>query len=120
MDHNDLTGLFATLGSFGGIALIIWTSVQAKIAKLRAEAQLQRSLLAPAPRDSVNAELQALRQQVSEMQNTSHQFDISFDAALGRLEERMNRVETKVVAVPMAAPAVSSAQAEEAQPLGRR
>ena len=29
------------------------------------------------------------------MQNTGHQFDLSFDAALNRLEGRVDRIETR-------------------------
>ena len=45
--------------------------------------------------DSVLAEVQALRRQMEQMQSTCHQFDLSFDAALTRLEERVHRVEIK-------------------------
>ena len=98
MDHNDLTGLWATLGSFGGVALIIWTSMQAKIARIKAEAQVRRESAAPAEETAVLAELKALKHQVEQMQSTSHQFDISFDEALGRLEGRVGRLETKSAA----------------------
>ncbi len=93
MDHNDLTGLYATLGSFGGIALIIWTSMMGKIARIKAEAQARQ--MTAAPDAGVAAELKALRQQIAEMQSTGHQFDISFDEALNRMESRVNRLETK-------------------------
>ena len=39
--------------------------------------------------------MKAMRQQMEQMQSTSHQFDISFDEALNRLEGRINRLETK-------------------------
>ena len=44
---------------------------------------------------AVLTELKALKQQMAEMHNTSHQFDISFDEALGRMEGRVGRLETK-------------------------
>ncbi|MGI4789969.1 MAG: hypothetical protein ACRYFS_14100, partial [Janthinobacterium lividum] len=90
------------LGFFGGISLIVLASSKAKIDKMKAERQLWQQ---PAQQNdtAVLAELKAMKQQISEMQSTGHQFDISFDAALNRLEERVSRVETKV-AVP---PAVS-------------
>ena len=71
--HGDLTGLFVTFGSFGGVALIIWTSVQAKIARIKAEAAAHRTVAAPVPTDTVLAELKAMRQQMEQMQSTSHQ-----------------------------------------------
>jgi len=109
--HGDLTGLFDTFGSFGGVALIIWTSMQAKIARIKAEAGAHRTMAAPMPTDAVLAELKAMRQQ---MQSTSHGFDLSFDAALSRLEERVSRVETRGAA-PAAPP-----QSEEVQRVGLR
>lgn len=51
------------------------------------------------PDQTVLDELKALRRQMQEMQNTCHQFDMSFDAALTRLEERVSRVETKVAGI---------------------
>jgi hypothetical protein len=99
MDHNDLTGLFATVGTFGGIALIIWTSMMGKIARIKAEAEARRITAAPLPQSasegSVLAEIKAMRQQMEQMQSTSHQFDISFDEALNRMESRVSRLETK-------------------------
>ena len=50
------------------------------------------------PNDSVLEEVRALRRQVEQMQSTCHQFDLSFDAALSRLEERVHRVESKLSA----------------------
>ena len=36
-----------------------------------------------------------MKQQIAEMHSTSHQFDLSFDEALNRLESRVGRLETK-------------------------
>ena len=72
--------------------------MQAKIARIKAEAEAQRVTTASLPGDTVLLELKAMRQQMEQMQSTSHQFDISFDEALSRLEGRVNRLETKVAA----------------------
>jgi hypothetical protein len=114
MDHKDLFGLFATLGTCGGISLIIWTSVQAKIAKIKAEAQSRRQDATPSQDGAVLAELKALKQQMAEMHSTSHGFDISFDEALGRLEGRVGRLETKSAAGASTSAATSSASADAA------
>ncbi len=100
MDQNGLDALLITLGSFGGVALIIWTSLQGKVARIKAEAEARRMTATPLPDSNVAAELKALRQQIAEMQSTGHQFDISFDAALNRMESRVNRLETKSAATP--------------------
>ncbi len=86
-----------TLAAFGGIALVIWVSMQGKIAHIKAEAQTRRQQAVPPQADdgAVLAELRALKQQMAEMHSTSHQFDLSFDEALNRLEGRVGRLETK-------------------------
>lgn len=88
----------AILSLFGGTSLIIWTSIQAKIARIKAEAQARQMTAAPSTDLSLVGELQAMREQMAQMQSTGHQFDLSFDAALERLEGRVNRLETKSAA----------------------
>ena len=101
MGHELLDNIFTPLaifGSmFGGISLVIWTATKAKIARIKAEAQARQMTAGSQPEAGVAAELKALRQQIAEMQNTGHQFDLSFDEALNRMEGRVNRLETKSV-----------------------
>lgn len=101
---HGLAECLQALGFFGGISLIILAGNKAKIDKMRAEREIMQQSLAPRA-ESSSAELQALKQQVSEMQNTSHQFDISFDEALSRMEGRVGRLETKSAASVANAPA---------------
>lgn len=111
---HGLSECLQALGFFGGIGLIILASNKAKIDKIKAERQAWQQSAAPQG-DAVAAELRALKQQVGEMQSTSHQFDLSFDAALSRLEERVSRVETKTAVISATPP-----QTEEAQHVGLR
>lgn len=84
----------ALLGLFGGISLLVWTSTKAKIARIRAERE--GTSASALPQDgAVLAELKAQQKQMAEMHSTSHQFDLSFDEALNRLEGRVSRIETK-------------------------
>ena len=104
------------LAIFGGIAMVILASAKAKLEHRKLDMMRGQSsiLSAAAPQnDAVLAELQALKRQIGEMQSTGHQFDISFDAALSRLEERVSRVETKT-----ATPAPTLSQTEETQRVG--
>ena len=110
---HALGELIECLGFFGGIGLIILASNKAKIDKMRAEREIMQQSFAPRS-ELPSADVQGLKEQISEMQSTSHQFDISFDAALSRLEERISRVETRG-----AAPA-APAQSEEVQRVGLR
>lgn len=45
---------------------------------------------------SVLAEMQALKQQMAEMRDTTTRYDMSFDAALQRIESRVGHVEGRV------------------------
>ena len=113
--HDGLDAAVAMFSLFGGTSLIIWTSVQAKIARIKAEAQA-RQQSTPLPGDNaILAEMKAMRQQMEQMQSTSHQFDISFDAALSRLEERVSRVETRAAIAP-----ATATQTEDMQRVGLR
>lgn len=59
-------------------------------------AERQNSSANALPQDgAVLAELKAMKQQMAEMHSTSHQFDLSFDETLNRLESRVGRLETK-------------------------
>lgn len=103
--HEGLDVAITMLSIFGGTSLIIWTSVQAKIARIKAEAQA-RQQSTPLPEDgAILAEMKAMRQQMEQMQSTSHGFDLSFDEALSRLEGRVGRLETKNAASVANAPA---------------
>ena len=94
---HAISDILECLGFFGGISLLVLASSKAKIDKMKAERQLWQQ---PAQYSdtAVLTELKTMQQHMAEMQSTSHQFDLSFDAALNRLEERVNRLETKSAA----------------------
>lgn len=110
-DLIECVGVFGSI--FGGISLVILAGNKAKIDKMRAEREIMQQSLTPRSELS-STDVQGLKEQISEMQNTSHQFDISFDAALSRLEERVSRVETKVAASPS-----GTSQSEQYQRTGQ-
>lgn len=111
---HGLSEMLECLGLFGGIGLIVLANSKAKIDRMKAERQTwQQPAAASDP--ALLEEMKAMRRQMSEMQSTGHEFDISFDAALSRLEERISRVETKT-----AAPLARSSQGHsEEEPLQR-
>ncbi len=106
--------IMQTLAVFGGITMVIWASAKAKLEHRKldmmggrgqvpsqsAQEGSQFPLVAGGKRDdAVLAELRGLKQQIGEMQNTSHQFDLAFDAALERMEQRVAHLETKSISV---------------------
>ena len=116
MGHEFINGVLEPLAVFGGIAMIILASAKAKLEHRKLDMRQGQPLeTRPVQSDDrILMELKAMQQQIAEMQSTSHQFDISFDAALSRLEERVNRVETKTTTLP-----VHLTQEEDLQPLRR-
>ncbi len=109
MDNGTLDAVFIILSSLGGIAGIIAASGWARAVNVRAERAHQAASASDAAQDSAMlAELKAMRQQMEQMQSTSHGFDLSFDEALNRMEGRVGRLETKSAAntaAPADAPA---------------
>ena len=65
--------------------------------------------------EDVTRQLDALRAEVAALRDTSTQFDMSLEHSVERLEERVGRVETKVVAGP-----VATSQPESMQRVGLR
>jgi len=104
MDNGTLDAVFIILSSLSGVAGIIAASGWARAVNVRAEhARDERASRAasdtdPARDGAVLKELKALKQQMAEMHSTSHQFDISFDEALNRMNGRVGRLETKSAA----------------------
>lgn len=98
MDPGFLGFAVCILAFCGGIAGIVGAAGWAKGERLRAAGKDVNQVNAAPAQDAVLAEVKALQQQVADMQSTGHQFDISFDAALERLEGRVNRLETKSIA----------------------
>ncbi len=96
------------LAVFGGIALVIMASARAKLMHRVQDMKERQPMIVTPQSDAVLAELRALKEQVSEMQSTGHQFDISFDAALTRMEGRVSRLETKAATASPTTPAISA------------
>ncbi|MBC7806691.1 MAG: hypothetical protein H7145_11120 [Akkermansiaceae bacterium] len=92
-------GILALMIPFAGIgiaALAIYLAHVRKIAEIHARvgAVENRDTAGNVNVSSdVRAELQALREEVAILRDTSTKFDLSFDAGLTRLEDRVARVE---------------------------
>ncbi len=97
MGHEFISDVLQPLAVFGGIAMVIWASARAKLEHRKLDVQRGQPLetRGVVSEDKVLAEMRAMRQQMEQMQSTSHQFDISFDEALNRMESRVSRLETK-------------------------
>ena len=95
MGAEFINDVLQPLAVFSGIAMVIWASAKAKLEHRKLDMLRGQPPVSLPQSDAVLSEIKALQQQIAQMQSTSHPFDISFDEALGRLEGRINRLETK-------------------------
>ena len=90
---------------FGGGAFLLlsfyafsrWLGIKLKEAEARTEQRVKQSAISPETLENILSELKALKQQVSQAQDSNNEFNLSFDTALTRLEQRVTRVEEKSV-----------------------
>ena len=88
---NSMEALAALL--FFGIPIIaILTSHQRKMMEMKLRLGEQRPVTS-------STELQELKRAIDELRDTTTRYDISFDAALQRMDSRMNNVEQKLTVV---------------------
>ena len=114
MDGGEIDKLLALVGFFGTISMAIYWGCRIEMEKIRARNR--------ASEESVTQQsLNALREEVERLRDTSTKFDVSFDASLSRLEERVDRLETRAAAALTAVnlqPKVDEEQQPRAQVLG--
>ncbi len=87
-----LIPLVVVIGIFGTPVIAVLTNHHRKIVEMKLKQSQQAD-------QSVLAEIQALRQQMSELRDTTTKYDMSFDAALQRLESRVGHLEGRVTNV---------------------
>lgn len=86
----DFVGLAAVVLVFGIPLSAIWTTHLRKMAELQLQMRHQTSNVS-------NNEMEALRQEVRALRETSMQYDLSFDTALQRMEQRVETLERRNV-----------------------
>ena len=91
-----LIGLVVCFLIFGGGGMVVamlenWNKTRVQIAQLRQQQQSGGDLKPEL--DAVRQELTALRKQMSELRDTTTQYDLSLDTALQRMERRVEHVE---------------------------
>lgn len=83
---GEFIGLVSVVLIFGIPIISIWTTHQRKMLEMKLQLQNKGDV-------GVRAELEALRQEVRSLRDTSMQYDLSFDSALQRMEQRVERIE---------------------------
>ena len=105
-----IIALFIPIVAFCIPITAILASHRQKLAEIKARSA---SGLAP----EIRAELGEIKSQLADLRDTTTKFDMTFDAALDRLEQRIGRVEERQVST---AGISSSSPSEEPMLLGRR
>jgi hypothetical protein len=91
MDPGEFIGLIAVICIFGIIPVSgIWTSHRRKMLELQLRLRNEGS-------SSLQAEVEALRQEVRNLRDTTMQYDLSFDTALQRMEQRVEGIERRAI-----------------------
>ena len=89
---GELIGLVAVVMIFGIPISAIVTSHFRELARMKMNRDNQQD-------QAVLNELQAVKQQIEQLRDTTTQYDMSFDTALQRLESRMTHLEQRVNAI---------------------
>lgn len=87
---GEIIGLVAVTLIFGIPIVKIWTDHQRKVLEMRLQLNKQGDT-------GVRAELEALRKEVNSLRDTSMQYDLSFDTALQRMEQRVEAMERRAL-----------------------
>lgn len=86
---GEFVGLIAVMGFFCIPISAIWTSHRRQVLEMQLKLKQQGSA-------DVQNSINALREEVRQLRDTSMQYDLSFDAALQRMEQRVEGVERRV------------------------
>lgn len=89
MNGGELIGLVAVCLIFGPGILAVWSSHKRKLAELEIRKM-------EAMGSSTNAHLDSLRKELSDLRQTSTGFDLSLDANLQNLQQRIAYLEQRV------------------------
>ncbi|MDX1932069.1 MAG: hypothetical protein SFU56_05645 [Capsulimonadales bacterium] len=105
MDHGTIALFIPIVALFIPISAI-WTHHLRQMAEIKAQ---QGKTIAP----DVRQDLNEIKQQLSELRDTTTRFDMSFDAAITTLERRMDNFEQAQGQIPPLPHRVTVAGAEE-------
>lgn len=85
--------MVAVLAVFSPGIIWIWTNHQRKMRELEIEIINKKALGSNTTSNVSNAEVEALRQELRALKDTTMQYDLSFDTALQTMERRIQTLE---------------------------
>ncbi len=102
---GDITPLVVLFLIFGGGTMLtkMWSDynkTRIELARLKFDQRASAPVGSSREIVSLREELEATRQELRDLRDTSTQYDISFDTALGRVESRVSHVERRLGVSP--------------------
>lgn len=88
---EEFAGLIAAMGIFGWIPIAVYFKHKIRLEELK----MHRRAGDDNTSQSTAQALQELRREVQALRDTTTKFDMSFDASISRLEERVDRIEER-------------------------
>lgn len=82
--------MFGIIGVFGLPFSVLWMQHKRKMLELQLRMHTQGDA-------NVTAQLEAMRQELRQLRDTTMQYDLSFDTALQRMESRIETLERRAV-----------------------
>ena len=89
---GDLAGLITAMGLFGWIPIVVYFKHKIYLEQLKHQNSLAD--------EQVVQSLNELRREVQELRETTMKFDMSFDAALTQMEQRVDEIDARTSATP--------------------
>lgn len=93
VDIGDLTGLVAVILIFGPVVIIPVTAMVLRHRKEMVKLEIERRT---AVNQGVQDQLDALRREIAELRRTSTEYDMSLQANLENLQERVHALEQQL------------------------
>jgi hypothetical protein len=89
MSGGQFIGFIAVVMVFGIPIIAIWTEHRRKLMELQLRLRGETDV-------NTRAAIDALREEVRQLRDTSMQYDLSFDSALQKMDQRMGNIERRV------------------------
>jgi hypothetical protein len=99
MDTPAVVVMFFLIFGGGTMVSRMWSDynkTRLEMARLKFDQKASAPVGSSREIEALKAELEATRQELRNLRDTSMQYDISFDTALGRMENRVAHVERRV------------------------
>ena len=99
MENPGLLVMFFLIFGGGGMVTKMWSDynkTRIEMARIKFEQRSSPPIGTSREIEALRAELEVTRQELRDLRDTSMQYDLSFDTAIGRVENRVAHVERRI------------------------